>query len=105
MTVFRQATKSEVAAHCVRFRKTTAKGRTYLKIRFRHWVLEVLSPRALNGVAHRQYTTAKVVVGDDDLVTVDSGKYEGEQLTGTHCTVGNHTWISDIRCVSLRSIY
>ena len=91
----REATKSEVAAYC----------KKYIKIRFRHFVREVYAPRALNGVAHRYYTTSKTTVNDDGRAIVAGGLFKGEELTGTHYTLDNHTWIGDIRFVSLPSSF
>ena len=79
----RRATDTELATYI----------RAYDRIRFRHFVRETYSPRAKNGIAHRQYTTAKI-----DTITVISGRYRNAKLAGTHCTLPcGTTFVTDIR--------
>ena len=94
--VVRSATDAEVAEYLA--------NRT--RVRFRHFVREVPAPRAANGVAHRQYTTAKIatfstVPDVQPFAMVASGRHKGEKLTGTHCTLpSGRTFVGDIRIAS-----
>ena len=88
-----QASKVEVVEYC-------APHHWNYRKRFRHYVLETNRSNAKNGVAHRQYTTAKVSV-IDGTVTVVSGQWKGHQLIGTRFTMGDTTWIGDIRIEGL----
>lgn len=81
----RPATTAEVAA----------KVRHGSRQKFRHWLSETITARGI--VRHRQYSTAKVE-HLDGRVTIASGGYKGERLTGTHCTLpSGSTFVADIR--------
>ena len=74
-------------------------------LRFRHGVHEVSSPRAKNGVAHRQYSRATVKwCAEVALLFVAGGRYRNEALAATHCTLpSGATFLTDIRVSNIPS--
>ena len=66
------------------------------RVRFRHFVREIFSPRATNGVAHRQYNSGKLQSVDG----VPSVRHQGavQPLRATHYTLDTGTtFIADLR--------
>ena len=69
------------------------------KVGFRHFVVERFSPRAANGVSHRQRSTAKVRWVDGRAHV--RHHREVVELTGTHCTLpSGREFIADVRVKS-----
>jgi len=69
------------------------------KIQYRHFLRETYSPRSVNGVQHRQYTSAMLFIKDGSVFT----KHRGEvvELTASHVTLASgQTFVGDLRIKS-----
>ncbi len=76
---FRPATQAEIAADMQRWRPRT--------VRFEHWAWEYACRSARNGVAHRNYSSSKIIWRDG----VACVKYRGDviPLRATHFTASD----------------
>lgn len=69
------------------------------RLSYRHFVMETYSPRAANGVSHRQRSSSKVKLVDGAPHVNYGGKLA--PITGTFCTLDNgKTFIADYRIKS-----
>jgi len=70
--------------------------RFWIKVSFRHFVLEASNPRAANGVSHRQTNRSTIRVIDGVPCVMHHGRIE--PITGTHFDLGDgRSVIADLR--------
>ena len=84
----RQATAEEIIATGTKY--------SGQRVGFRHFVMELYSPRAKNGVQHREWSRSRLYVRDGRPYVRHHGQFE--EITGEHFTLDNgQTFVAALR--------